>query len=360
MLGYCTNVHRGNTFKDVLSNISTICEPICFNSCQPVGVGLWFSNKASFDVDIPLLRDTLDASNVKAFTMNGFPYTDFHREIVKHKVYKPNWCEPERLDYTLRLANIMAEIIDSNEGGVSTLPLGWDTDSFKTEHAASMIQLCVNKLEDLEQRTGVCIHLDIEAEPGCRLQRSEDISNFVNTFFGDSETVRRYLRVCHDVCHSAVMHETTKEAVDNYKEAGLTIGKVQLSSAIEIDFDKQNDSKFLETLRSIAEPKYLHQTTIKKNNQIEFHENLSDLSFDKLSGLCRVHFHVPIHRSSIGVLQTTQTYLKESIPILADAGATDWEVETYTWDVMPTNLQNDNLVESISKELAWAANQIFT
>ena len=359
MLGYCTNVHRGNTFRDVLHTIETICKPICMSTEKPVGAGLWLSNQAANEVDIHQLKDTLDSCHVSVFTMNGFPFSDFHSDVVKHAVYKPNWCNPTRLDYTLKLASILAEVVDGNEAGISTVPLGWDTDSFHNEDAAKLLQQCVLKLAELEQDTGVCIHLDIETEPGCRLQRSSDVMNFVNEHFGDDEQLRRHLRVCHDTCHAAVMHESAQEAIANYQQAGLSIGKVQLSSAIEVNFNVEGKTEHVNNLRLLAEPRYLHQTTILDKQQLTFHENLADVSLKNPSGLWRVHFHVPIHQTHIGSLQTTQSDLQQSIPLLAEAGATHWEVETYTWNVMPTELRTGELIESISKELEWAGEQIY-
>jgi len=360
MLGYCTNVHRGTTFHDVLENIRTICKPICQQSTFDIGTGLWLSNQASLEVDIPQLRETLDACKVNVFTMNGFPYSDFHTEIVKHKVYEPNWSNPDRLEYTVRLATILAEIVHCKEAGISTLPLGWASDTFQNKDAATMLQNGINQLADLEERTGVCIHLDIETEPGCRLQRAEELSMFVNTYFGDDEKARRYLRVCHDTCHGAVMHESAEEAISHYKEAGLSIGKVQLSSAIEVDFNAADNTASCKDLRSIAEPRYLHQTTVDDGGCLLFYENLSEVSLAQPSGLWRIHFHVPIHLQTIGSLGTTQTDLIHSIPVLVEEGVTNWEVETYTWDVVPKELRIGELVDSISKELSWAASQIYT
>lgn len=359
MLGYCTNVHQGNTFQDVLHTIQTFCKPIC-NSTHNTGVGLWFSNQASQEVDTEKLRDTLHKTGVKLFTLNGFPYSDFHEPIVKHNVYMPNWCTEERLEYTLRLAAILAEIVDTKDAGISTVPLGWDSDTFENKDAALQVQRCIEGLQEIEHKTGVCIHLDFEPEPGCRLQRSSDLSTFVNTYFGDNEMARRYLQVCHDTCHAAVMHETAQESIAHYKEAGLKIGKVQLSCAIEVDFTCGTTNQVLEDLKSIAEPRYLHQTTIQDANGVSFYENLTDVSCEDPSGIWRVHFHVPIHARNFGSLGTTQADLQQSIPLLAHAGTTDWEVETYTWSVMPSELRIGDLVDSISKELEWAASQIYT
>ena len=249
---------------------------------------------------------------------------------------------------------------EGSEAGISTLPLGWNTDSFSNEDAAAMLQRCVDQLEELEQQTGRCIHIDLETEPGCRLQRASELGEFMNQHFGDDENCRRFLRVCHDTCHGAVMHERAEEAVLHYKNAGLSIGKVQLSSAIEVDFNSQHKPEVISDLQTIAEPRYLHQTTVCNGDEIKFFENLADLSLDQPSGLWRIHFHAPIHSHQLGCLNTTQHDLEHSIPILKQAGATQWEVETYTWSVMPSAMQDDDLIDSIAKEIAWAAKHINT
>ena len=361
MLGYCTNVHRGDRFQSVIENIASYSKNIQGLVSEPIGLGLWLSDQASREVDLEKLRDVLEESETTVFTMNGFPYSNFHEEIVHHDVYQPNWTDDRRLDYTLRLAQILSElIVEGSEGGISTLPLGWNSDDFSNEDAAAMLKKCIDQLEEVEQQSGSCIHIDLEAEPGCRLQRSSELGTFINQHFGDDERARRYIRVCHDTCHSAVMHETAEEAVSHYINAGLSIGKVQLSSAIEVDFNAQHNPDIIKDLQSIAEPRYLHQTTIVNGDQLQFNENLADVSLNNPSGLWRIHFHVPIHLQQFGSLQTTQHDLKHSIPILKQAGTTSWEVETYTWSVMPTALQQDELVDSIAKELAWAATNINT
>ena len=129
--------------------------------------------------------------------MNGFPYSNFHEGIVHHDVYQPNWTDDRRLEYTLRLAQILSELIDGgSEAGISTLPLGWNNDDFSNEDAASMLKKCIDQLEEIEQQSGKCIHIDLETEPGCRLQRASELGTFINQHFGDDERARRYIRVC--------------------------------------------------------------------------------------------------------------------------------------------------------------------
>jgi hypothetical protein len=353
MLGYCTNVHSGDSFDDVIGNLKTYAWKVQQNLQTPLGIGLWLSDTASREVDIILLKDTLQQCNLRIFTLNGFPFSNFHQKIVRHKVYKPDWSEESRLEYTVRLAHILSGVTLQKEAGISTLPLGWNDETFSNKDCARLLNRCVDALEEIEQQTGKCIHIDIETEPGCRLQRSKELCDFFAIHFGDDERTRRYLRVCHDTCHSAVMRESAEDCVENYKKVGLAIGKVQLSSAIEFNLEAEKDSSFIHN-----EQKYLHQTTVQSEDETQFFEQFSDIPSEIHSGNCRVHFHVPIHKNQFGELQTTQHDLLASIPILKDAGATDWEVETYTWSVTPSELQEGELVASITKELAWATKQL--
>ncbi|MGY8752542.1 MAG: metabolite traffic protein EboE [Phycisphaerales bacterium] len=353
MLGYCTNVHSGDSFADVIGNLKTFAWKVQQNIQAPLGVGLWLSDTASSEVDIALLKDTLQQYNLRVFTLNGFPFSNFHQKIVRHKVYKPDWSENARLEYTIRLAHILSAVTDQNESGISTLPLGWNEENFTNEDCAKQLHICIDALEEIELQTNKCIHLDIETEPGCRLQRSKELCDYFSTHFGDDERARRYIRVCHDTCHAAVMRESAENCVKNYKNAGLKIGKVQLSSAIEFDLEAKKDTSFIQN-----EQTYLHQTTVQADDGIRFFDHYSDIPNEIKSGNCRVHFHVPIHKKQLGELHTTQHDLINSIPLLKEAGATDWEVETYTWSVTPEELQEGELVTSITEELAWASKQI--
>jgi hypothetical protein len=71
-----------------------------------------------------------------------------------------------------------------------------------------------------------------------------------------------------------------------------------------------------------------------------------------------VHFHVPIHSKAIGPLGTTQHDLLQSLEEIPTNNDTLWEVETYTWDVMPTCFQENELINSITSEIRWANKQI--
>lgn len=361
MLGYCTNVHAGADLDTLLASLSTHASAVRSLHApeQDLPIGLWMSAAAAEAADANGLRDELARLHLEVFTINGFPYGDFHGPLVGHGVYEPDWTSPKRLAYTLRLAELLAVLVErGTSAGISTLPLGWKEGWSGDEAAAAHLRTCITHLVRLEDDTGRCIHVDLEAEPGCRLERAADVADFVNAHFGDDELTRRHLRVCHDTCHSAVMRESAEEAVSAYASAGMMIGKVQVSSAIDVDFGPSGDAAAIESLGALAEPRYLHQVTIEHDGTFAFHENLADMVLDDPRGHWRIHYHVPVHQEHFGVLGTTQSELVASIPVLAAAGATDWEVETYTWDVHPRCNEHGSLAESIAGELAWTAHQL--
>jgi hypothetical protein len=57
----------------------------------------------------------------------------------------------------------------------------------------------------------------------------------------------------------------------------------------------------------------------------------------------------------MGTFDTTQGDLRRTIQAVCAAAACDqFEVETYTWDVLPPEWRTTDVVTSIARELAWA------
>ena len=169
---------------------------------------------------------------------------------------------------------------------------------------------------------------------------------------------------CHDVCHSAVMFEPQAQALRTYRDAGLSIGKVQLSSAIAVDFDKlspDDDAAARAQLQAFAEPRYLHQTSIRHGDgTTAFYTDLPDAlsAHPAPKGEWRVHYHVPLHRETMGVQNTLGT-TRDQVPALLAAltpadDVNHFEIETYTWGVMPDGTgADDALAAGIAAELDW-------
>jgi hypothetical protein len=211
-----------------------------------------------------------------------------------------------------------------------------------------------------EADTGRRIHLDLEPEPGCVLGTSDELAGFFETRLlgrGADERVRRYLRVCHDVCHAAVMFEGQEEVLARYERAGIGVGKVQLSSALHADFDGESGpDEIAAALEPFAEPRYLHQVSVRSGNgRDRFYEDLpAALTQAPRAGTWRIHYHVPVNLASIGPLATTHTAVLECLAAARrmDEPPLHYEIETYAWEVLPAPVRRP-LVEGIAEELAW-------
>ena len=402
-IGYCGNVHPAQTVEQVLDNVQRHASTVR-NLCYPdatLPFGIWVSETALDQLqskdNIHLLRDALLEHHVNAFTINGFPFGDFHQPVVKHSVYQPDWSTDQRLDYTLKLAKLHDVLLPSGQPStISTLPLGWPhkngealsysqkrlplqqkADSAFLTACANQLRSCADSLAELKIQTGRHCTICIEPEPGCILDTAEDVCQFFNEYLfsgSDAETARVHIGVCHDVCHSAVMFEDQADAVQAYAQSGITIGKVQVSSAVEVDFvnlDDQQKRESLRTLSEFSEPKYLHQTCIKLASETIFFSDLAEAidAHPDPEGIWRIHFHVPIFASSLSGIGTTQAAIGECIQALESQAGTDsgskrfvfpqhFEIETYAWNVLPLAHRSRALTTDIAAEISWFRNLV--
>lgn len=385
-IGYCTNVHPGVTLDQIKQNLEreSLAVKRIVSPAQPMGIGLWLSSTATEELmnldERSRFRDWLQQRELVPFTVNAFPAGDFHQKVVKHNVYQPTWADQPRLEYTRRVAAILADLLPAgSHGTISTLPLGWPAATNQSSDlpaSETFLQACGENLtqaadafSDLQESHDVQLRLCIEPEPGCILDTCDDVVQYFDRFIVRSnqsddqlQRAKRHLGVCHDICHSAVMFEPQSLALDQYAESDITVGKVQVSSAIEVDFDSMDDStaaKALAQLAAFAEPRYLHQTGIRKNGSTFFHEDLpialAAIDVDGPTGKWRVHFHVPIHEPTFGLIDSTQPQILECVDWFNSSGQSGvhFEVETYAWNVLPEPLRPDRLADGIAREMQW-------
>jgi hypothetical protein len=377
ILGYCTNVHAGASLRETVRNLEqhTLAVKSRVSPNEPMGVGLWLAARAARDLlaepeELSRFRDWLDDRGLEAFTLNGFPYGDFHGREVKYRVYEPDWRDPKRLRYTLDLARIQATLRPAGaEGSISTLPVGWRAsiaaDKSGVEQAAAQLRDLADQLARIEDEHGRLIHVDLEPEPGCYLDKSSDVVEFFEQHLlrnGNAGRIRRHLRVCHDICHGAVMFEPDSIALENYARAEIEVGKVQISCAVRARFDLFDGAGRKEMMRQLgefAEDRYLHQTVIGgASGALAFHDDLPALlsqdTATEPSGEWRIHFHVPLYLASFGLLETTQQHVDECLAAVQRFSTVrHFEAETYAWSVLPSELLVDELAVGIAQELTW-------
>ncbi|MEN0063499.1 MAG: metabolite traffic protein EboE [Myxococcota bacterium] len=386
-LTYCTNVHPGESAADVLrvldTDVPAVRDALGFKAS--FGVGLRVSDAASRDLSTPQglaqLRDVLDRHEAYVFTINGFPYGTFHGAPVKDQVHRPDWTEPERPAYLIRLARLLAALSPPGaEGSISTSPLGYrahhsDPHRAMSEAARALADVAASLVE-LEAETGQRIHVDLEPEPDGLLETlAQARSFFVDTLFREGRDhlmrqsgiraeeaerrLRRHLGVCLDVCHAAVVFESLDDGLAGLRAEAIEVGKIQLSSALEARWRDVHEAQAVaRALTPFDEPVYLHQVAMQMPSGAprrftDLEPALAALSAGDGEGMLRTHFHVPLFEDDYGALSSTQSAVREVLERLRRGLACrHLEVETYTWGVLP-NPPVGGLHASIARELAW-------
>jgi hypothetical protein len=341
---------------------------------QPMGVGLWLSARAAEELLAQHAEtefaDWLAEQGLVPYTLNGFPYGDFHQQVVKHRVYEPTWWQPERLHYTMQLVELHDAILPAGmEGSISTLPIAWGTpcpNRDDLEQSANQLRQAAQWMHRLEEESGRLIYLCLEPEPGCVFSFADDVIHYFQwqLFGGDDEPiVRHHIRLCHDICHAAVMFEDQEEVLAKYAAAGIDVGKVQVSAALAMDLDlfeppaAEARRAALKQIANYAEDRYLHQTVVRRDGEDVFYEELSGAlaaEGDDPRGEWRVHYHVPIYLNQFGKLRSTQQQILECLAAVKKHSACrHFEVETYAWGVLPDELKQPELAAGIADELQW-------
>ncbi|WP_405383185.1 metabolite traffic protein EboE [Maribacter sp. LLG6340-A2] len=389
-LTYCTNIHPGQDWESTFNSIQ-VHVPVIKNkvsATKPFGLGLRLSNKASEELEngnnMALFQEWLYKNEVYVFTMNGFPYGNFHDERVKDLVHAPDWTTNERVIYTKRMFKQLSVLLPNGlNGGISTSPITYkywhktDEDTVKAFEtgAKHMIQIADYLLE-LEKTTGKYMHLDIEPEPDGLLENSDEVLHFFSTYLlpvgipffknklGLSETeaellIKRYITVCYDICHFSLAFEEPKDTFAKFKDQQIRIGKIQVSAALKILFDGENDESIWNELSKFNEPTYLHQVTEKIGDAVHTYSDLPEVLEKRAKHTeLRAHYHVPLFLEKYGSLHSTQDHIIKALNYIKDTPVTEHlEIETYTWDVLPLDLKQD-LSVSIIREIEWLISRL--
>ena len=381
-IGYCTNIHAGADVATICDNLTTHTAAVARQTARRrgddrLGVGLWIPAAAAASLGGPCRQQlfaAIDAAGVVAYTLNGFPHDDFHAPRVKHDVYRPAWWDPARADYTIRLAGVLTDLLagDRRVGTISTLPIGWPSPDADVPAAAVQLRRVAESMKKLEAATGRRIIVAIEPEPGCLIDRHEQILAFFDEHLADP-TSRRHLGVCHDVCHSAVMGEDQSAVIAAYAAAGITIAKSQISSAIDVDWRSvaaADRPAVLDQMRRFAEDRYLHQVMATEiGGAAVLHDDLpevleraaADAVWLKSQTRWRVHFHVPIFADRFDRLGTTRGDIDAALAALHAAGdrfTGHVEVETYAYNVMPAAAKVGSVTDCLVAELRYLDDRI--
>jgi hypothetical protein len=370
-LAYCTNIHRGETWRETLGALSTHTRAVRERVCPrgPFAIGLRLSQQAAVELSDPKVLMSfhrwLEDNSCYVFTINGFPYGRFHGTRVKEQVYAPDWTSPERLAYTNRLFDLLTQLLPAGvEGSVSTLP-GSFKEFIHTDEQKKLIREnlwhSVEHIARLSEKSKRKLHLGLEPEPLCLLENSAETIAFFEQLRDECKNDPRldeHLGVNYDCCHFAVEFEEPRTALNSLREAGIKISKLHLSSALKT----KASEKARAALKQFNDEVYLHQVVARDaNGQLKFFRDLPDAlachssPVTRHSAEWRIHFHVPLHAPAAPPFENTNDHL---------LGALDWltenpelcphlEMETYTWEVLPPKFKSRSVVDQLVAEYDW-------
>ena len=386
-LTYCTNIHPGNGWDAVFANVKQYAPSLKarFSARAPFGIGLRLSAREARELldegRLEALRAYLDGEGLYIALINGFPHGAFHGTVVKAEVYAPDWRDPARVRYTRDLIDVLRQLLPPGvDGGISTAPLSYKpwmahTDRGGWDAITRNVVRVAEALVRVKASDGKAIHLDIEPEPDCTIETTDETIDFFENrllpdgapllaaALGTDEAAARahlleHVQVCLDCCHFAVEYEDAARAMERLRAAGIRIGRVQLSSALRVRFPagRAECEGTAERLRPFADHVYLHQVVENAAGTLRRFPDLDEAlvrASDACSKEWRIHFHVPLFTERYERLDSTQAYVRDVLRTALRTGATHhFEIETYTWEVLPAGLKRD-LLDSIAREYEW-------
>jgi len=387
-LTYCLNIHPGETWAENFAAIRDRAMAVrdAVAPRRPFGLGLRLGARAAEQLARPgaidELRKFLDDHGLYAFTINGFPYGQFHGTAVKEDVYRPDWRSAERRQYTNMLIDILAGLLpDGVAGSISTVPGAykpWIRTPADILQMARMLGASAAYAHDVRQDTGKDICIALEPEPDCFLETAGEAIEFLTVALPTgvrtvaheigldpdeaAGMVARQVGVCLDTAHAAVEFEDPADSLARFAAASVRVGKVQLSSALRLNAT----AEALGRLEAFVDPVYLHQVKLRRpDGQIESFADLpaaitaAKSARDADQCELRVHFHVPLFFTGDGPLSSTSNLLGADFwrRLSGDPDIRQMEIETYTFDVLPKALRPTGVVESIRREYEWVLAQ---
>jgi len=311
----------------------------------PLGFGVYLSAAGAAELradprQLAALAAALAAAELEVWTANAFPYGGFHDAHVKERAFLPDWSSEDRLRYTVDAAEVLALLAPAGAPlSLSTCPLGYGPATLRDESALRNLLRARDALDDLSRRRRAPVRLALEPEPDGAFERADALCLWLAGLESDRPPADRRLALCWDLCHAAVVGESTAEVLAALTASGTPLGKVQVSAALALP--GRTDSSALLRLQDFAQDPYLHQVRARgaAGGDLAWPDLphfLADAAAPDARDL-RIHCHVPIHHADFGG-GFRGTPWREAVQELARRGG-DFEIETYTLPVLPASVR---------------------
>lgn len=388
-LTYSTLVHPGDDWGQMWESLTTYVPKVKARLApkERFGVSLRLSaasaaTLAGSRAEREKLKKFLGDNDMYLYTVNAFPYGAFKGTVVKEQVYEPDWRSEERTQYTINVADVLADVVPADiSPSIQSAPLGFkprvtgpDVVASFTDHVLSVAA----HLVALEAKTGRTVTLALEPEPYCFLETTDETIEYFNKQLYSGAcaeklaklaripiseahiALRKHVGIVFDICHQAVEFEDISAMLQKLVDAGIPIFKLQEAAALQMP---QVTQEIVDTLKRYAKTIYLTQTVEKKDGKLTRFLNLEDAfaAWEKNPGPreWRTHFHVPVFLDDLGPFRTTRFAIEDALKFhKAKPLSRQLEIETYTWDVLPENLKTGDIVDYVCRELEWVRGQL--
>jgi sugar phosphate isomerase/epimerase len=389
-LTYSTLVHPADDWEQLWNSLNTYLPKVKarFAGNKSFGVCIRLAAKTAATLaggaaERAKLKKFLEDSDMYIYTANAFVYGHFKGDKVKEEVYEPDWRTEERTQYTINVANVLADVCPAGIApSIQSSPLGFKPRVTGNDVIAAYtnnVLRVVAHLIALEEKTGRTVQLALEPEPYCFLETTDEtIAYFRDHLYSGAsveklaklahvpiadanEALRRHLGIVYDICHQAVEYEDIGASLQKLVDAGVPVFKLQEAAALHMPEVTQG---VVDTLKRYAKTIYLTQTLEKRNGKIVKYLNVDDAiaAFEKKPNgprEWRTHIHVPVFLDDLGQFRTTRFAIADALRFHKQKPLSrHLEVETYTWDMLPDSLKSSDIVDYICRELEWVRGQL--
>jgi len=388
-LTYSTLVHPGDDWEQIWSSVKTYLPKVKANVSPNDKFGVCL-RLAAPTVEA-LVQDPSKVQDLKHFfadndlylyTSNAFVYGVFKNQVIKEQVYEPDWATEDRTTYTMKIADILGDLAPEGiNPSIQSAPLGFKPkvtgDDVVETYTTNVIRV-VNHLLEVKKRTGKMVPLGLEPEPRCYLETTDEtITYFKNHLFSGktaqrlakmagineadaAQAMRDYTGVVFDIGHQSVGFEDIPTSLQKLVDNGIKITKLQEAASMSMPHVTKET---IDALQAYAKTVYLSQTCQRKDGKTQWFLNLedafADFEKDPTPREWRTHFHVPVFLDDLGPFRTTRFALEQALAFhKKNPTSAHLEIETYTWDVLPSHLKTGDIVEYVTRELDWVKSQV--
>src|SRR5438445_8191046 len=249
-LTYSTLVHPGDNWSEIWNSLTTYVPKVKerIAARERFGVSLRLAAESAQTLvsnrsEREKLKKFLDDNDMYLYTVNAFPYGPFKGRIVKEQVYEPDWRTEERTQYTINVAEVLADVCpEGSTPSIQSPPLGFKPRVTGPEVVAQFTEHILRvaaHLVELKERTGRIVGLALEPEPYCLLETTDEVVDyFKNHLYSGAAAarvaklagipiseahsgVRLHLGTVFDICHQTAECENISTYLQKRSDAGI-------------------------------------------------------------------------------------------------------------------------------------------